>query len=214
MSLPAPKTESPSHVSVTTRRLRTTMFTFGSSLKASGPISRAFIIAMSTSRGIPKTVWRRRSTSRSRRSELTWPNKKAVEFTTAFLLGEAKPVLLLGKGRDCACLVVLDVEDSVEFRDLQQIVHLLGQVQQLQLAAAVLHCREGADQFADAGAVDIADVAQVQQNLVRTLRQYITYSITNRYATFAESNTAAEIQYGNAVHLASLYFHAHLSSSP
>ena len=58
----------------------------GSSLKASGPTSLAFITATSTSRATRRTVWRRRSTSRSRRSELTWPNKKAVAFSGGFFI--------------------------------------------------------------------------------------------------------------------------------
>ena len=36
---------------------------------------------------------------------------------------------------DCGGFVVLHVEDGVELGDLQQVVDLLGQVQQLQLAA-------------------------------------------------------------------------------
>src|ERR1035438_8878656 len=38
----------------------------------------------------------------------------------------------------CDSLVVFYVEDGVEFRDLEQIVNLLGEVEQLQFAALVL----------------------------------------------------------------------------
>src|ERR1700716_2061641 len=124
------------------------------------------------------------------------------------------PKHLLGERRDRGCLVVLDVKDSVEFRDLQQIMHFLGQVQQFKLAAAVFDRCEGADQLADPRAVDIADVAKVQQNFVRTLRQHITNGVANRYAAFAESDATAKIQNGDAVDLASFYFHAHVLSSP
>src|SRR5438309_4547067 len=124
------------------------------------------------------------------------------------------PDRLFGERRNCGCLVVLHVEDGVEFRDLQQIVNLLGQVQQLQLAPAVLHRSEGADQLANSRAVDIADVSKVQQYFVRTFSQYITNGVANRNAAFAESDAAAKIQNGDAVDLAILYFHAHVLSSP
>ena len=39
--------------------------------------------------------------------------------------------LLLGEGGDGLCLVVLHVEDGVELGDLEQVMDLLGQVQQL-----------------------------------------------------------------------------------
>lgn len=45
--------------------------------------------------------------------------------------------------------VVLYVEHCVELGDLKQIVHFLGQIQQLQFAALILRRREGTDQFAD-----------------------------------------------------------------
>ena len=46
--------------------------------------------------------------------------------------------------------VVLYVEDGVKLRDLEQIVDLLGEVQQLQFAALILGGGEGAYEFANA----------------------------------------------------------------
>ena len=51
---------------------------------------------------------------------------------------------------DRGCFVVFHVEDGVELGDLKQVVDLLGEVQQLQFAALVLHGGKGANQFADA----------------------------------------------------------------
>ena len=102
----------------TTRRCRTITSTSGSFPTVSGLILPAFITGTNTSRVIRRTMWRRRSTSRSRRSELTWAHKKAAADATAFLLHVTKDYLLCER-RDCGCLVILDVEDSVEFRDLQ-----------------------------------------------------------------------------------------------
>src|SRR5579864_1265826 len=62
--------------------------------------------------------------------------------------------------------VVLHVEHRVELGDLKEIVDLLGEVQELQFAALVLGSGERADQFADAGAVDIVHVGQIQHDLL------------------------------------------------
>jgi hypothetical protein len=69
---------------------------------------------------------------------------------------------LLREGLHGRGFVVFHVEDGVELGNLQQIVNFLGEVQQLQLAALVLGGGERADEFADAGAVDLIHVAEVQ----------------------------------------------------
>src|SRR5271170_5299656 len=81
---------------------------------------------------------------------------------------------LLGEGRDGGCFVVLDVEDRVELGDLEQVVDLLGEVQELQLAALVADGGIGADQLADARAVDVVDVAEVQQDKLGALGEQVT----------------------------------------
>ncbi|HEY1209053.1 MAG TPA: hypothetical protein VGE85_06780, partial [Terracidiphilus sp.] len=53
-----------------------------------------------------------------------------------FQLGTC-PVRLL-EGGDGAGLVVLDIENGVQLGQLQQIVHLLGQLQQLDLGLLIL----------------------------------------------------------------------------
>src|SRR5580704_13673000 len=210
MSWPEPKTGSPSNVSATTRCSRTTTFTSGNSQTASGQTWPASTTGTSTSRAIRRTAKPRRSTSQSKRSRQLHQQKgRRVLAAALFLRG-----VLLGERGDSGCLVVLDVKDGVKLGDLQQVMDLLGQVQQLQLAATVLDGRECADQLADAGAVDVVDVAEIQQNLVGTLCQYIPDRVTDGDAAFAEGDPAAEIQNGNAVHLTSLYFHAHESCSP
>jgi len=70
------------------------------------------------------------------------------------------------KGSYGTCFVVLDVEYRVELRDLQQVVDFLRQVEQLEVSTLVAHSGEGADQLADARAVDISHVAQVEEDLL------------------------------------------------
>ena len=51
---------------------------------------------------------------------------------------------------DCGGFVVFYVEDGVKLGDLEQIVDLLGEVQQLQFAALILGRGESAYELADA----------------------------------------------------------------
>src|SRR5437879_6332979 len=91
------------------------------------------------------------------------------------------------------CFVVLNIEDGVELRDLQKVVDLLGQVQQLELAALFLGSGEGTDKFADTRAVDIVYVAQVQQDSFLPLGKQVVHGVTHSYAAFAESNSALKV---------------------
>ena len=46
---------------------------------------------------------------------------------------------------DCGGLVVLHIEDGVELGDLEEVMHLLGEVKEFEFAALVLGCGKGAD---------------------------------------------------------------------
>src|SRR5208282_2598211 len=111
------------------------------------------------------------------------------------------------------CFVVLHIEDGVELGDLQQVVNFLGEVEQLEFAALVLGSGEGADQLADTGAVDIVHVAEVQQDLFLPLGKQVAHGIAQNHAAFAEGDPAAEVDYGNAIHLTSTGLHAHWGAS-
>ena len=56
---------------------------------------------------------------------------------------------LVGEGADSRSLVVLHIEDGIELGDLEQVMHLFGQVQQLQFAALTLDGSECAHQLTD-----------------------------------------------------------------
>src|SRR6266849_2594736 len=131
----------------------------------------------------------------------------------ARLLAARRTARLLAERLYGPCFVVLDIEDSVELRDLQQIVHFLGEVEQLQFAALVFGSGEGADKFADARAVDIVPFAAVQRNLLLSFGQQVADRIAQNHAAFAEGDPAAEVDYGDAIHLTSTGLHAHWGAS-
>ena len=90
------------------------------------------------------------------------------------------------EGLDGGSFVVFHVEDGVQLGDLKQIVDFLGEVQEFEFAALILGSGEGADQFADAGAIDIVNVLKVQNNLLVPLRQDIAHRVAENDAAFAE----------------------------
>src|SRR4030088_1480253 len=61
-------------------------------------------------------------------------------------------------------LVGVDLKDGEQLGQLQEIVHLFCQVQELQASAAIFYSSVGADKFPDAGAVDVIDIGQIQQD--------------------------------------------------
>src|SRR5260370_11271861 len=78
---------------------------------------------------------------------------------------------------DRGSFVVFHVEDGVKLGDLQQVVHLLGEVQQLEFATLILGRGEGADQLADSRAVNIVDVLQIQDNLFVAFAQHLAHRV-------------------------------------
>ena len=104
---------------------------------------------------------------------------------------------LAGKGANGGRFVVLHVKNGIQLRDLQQIVNLFGEVQQFQFAALVTDGGEGADQLADAGAVDIANIPQVQQNLLLSFAEQVFDGIAQNNAAFAESDSSTQVDDGD-----------------
>src|SRR6185312_12345712 len=80
---------------------------------------------------------------------------------------------LAGEGLDGAGFVVLYVEDGVELGDLEQVVNLFGEVQELQFAALVTRGGVGADELADARAVNVVDVTEIEQDVLLAFGQQV-----------------------------------------
>ena len=105
--------------------------------------------------------------------------------------------------------IVFHVEDGVEFGDLQQVVHFLGEMEQFEFAALILGGGEGADQFTDARAIDVIDLAEIEDDFFVALRKQIANGVAHHDAAFAKSDAAAGIHDGDSVDLPSAKFHAH-----
>ena len=112
------------------------------------------------------------------------------------------------------CFVVLHIEDCVELRDLQQVVDSPRQVHQFQFASLFLGSGEGADEFADTGAVDIVHVAHVQQDSFQPFGKQIVHRIAQSCATFTADKSAANVDNRDAIHLMSTELHARWEAPP
>src|SRR5579859_3476146 len=109
--------------------------------------------------------------------------------------------------------VVPDVEDGVQFGDLQQVMDLLGKFEQLQLAALVANGSKRAHQFADTRTVNVGDVSQIQKNLLIAVRDQIAHRIAQHDAAFAERDSSAQVHHRHAIHLSRTGLHSHFASS-
>ncbi len=110
---------------------------------------------------------------------------------------------------DSGGFIVLHVEDGVKLGDLEQVVHLLGEVQKFELSTLVLGGGESADQLADAGAVDVVDLRQVQYDFLVSFGKQVAHGVAQGDATLAERDSSAAVHNGDPVHLPSTKFHAH-----
>src|ERR1700687_552493 len=97
-----------------------------------------------------------------------------------------------------AILVRVDLEDGEQLGQLQKIMHFFRQLQELHCSAAVLHSHVGADEFADARAIDVVDVGQIQQDERTLLVQSLADSLPQERTAFAQGNTTADVDDGDS----------------
>lgn len=86
-----------------------------------------------------------------------------------------------------------DIENGEEPGDLHEVVHAPGEMHELQLAARAAHSRVGADQFADSRAVDVIDVAQIEEDFAVALVDELANHPPDHGAAFTQRDLPAEI---------------------
>src|SRR6185437_10394033 len=114
-----------------------------------------------------------------------------------------------GEASDGGGFVGLHIEDGVKPRNLNQIPHVLIQLNELQLAARVLNCRMGAHKFTEPCAIDIIHLTQIQKDLAISLCDQFAHHLSQGCRTWAKGNRAAEIDYGDFTHLAKCSLQRH-----
>jgi hypothetical protein len=108
---------------------------------------------------------------------------------------------LLGGGlteaADCCVFIGEDIENSEELRDLQEIVHFLRQLQQLQVALPAFHGCVAADELADSRTVNVIHVGEIQQNHRAPIVQQSANRLSQESAALAQNDAATQIHNSN-----------------
>src|SRR5579863_5856773 len=81
------------------------------------------------------------------------------------------------KAADGRGLVCVHIKYRIQLGDLKQVVDFLGEVQQLEFAAAVVYGGEGVYQFPDPGAVNVIHVGQVDDDVDAIVFQQLAHGL-------------------------------------
>jgi hypothetical protein len=90
--------------------------------------------------------------------------------------------------------VVFDIEDGVELCDMEDVVDLLGEVQQFELASCVADSGKAADEFSHTGAVEVVNIRKVQNDLFLSLRNQVADGGAKRTYLWTENEAAVNVE--------------------
>jgi hypothetical protein len=93
-------------------------------------------------------------------------------------------------------------KDGIELGDLQQILHAFSEIEELELALLARDGGVAVDEFSHPGRVDIADLAQIQQEFLVAGGNQILDGIAEKGGTFAEGDATDRIDDGDIANLA------------
>ena len=106
-------------------------------------------------------------------------------------------------------LVVSDVEDGIELGHIKNVVDLLGEVKEFEFAAGIADGSVAADQFSDAGTVDVVDVSKVEDDFFLALSNEVTNGGA-KFSDFVPENDAAlNVEDGDVGDFAGFDFERH-----
>lgn len=89
--------------------------------------------------------------------------------------------------------VAENFENGEQLRELEQVVNLFCQMKQLELAAPAFGSGISAHELADAGAVDVIHVAQIQDNLGVFIVKQAADGFAEKSAPVAQRNLSAKV---------------------
>src|SRR5438046_3696067 len=139
---------------------------------------------------------------------------------TSSASGEAAPAIkdfalrhrlrrsVTAKRLNCASLILLDIEDRGQPRHLEQVMHSLIQVCELQFSTLVTNRCVSLNQLPDSRAVDVLNLSQIQDySLVSFVRQ-ITNNIAENDISFAQRDSSADLKNGHIAYLPASCLHS------
>ena len=78
----------------------------------------------------------------------------------------------------------MDIEDAGQSRHMEQVAHSFVEISQLELTTFVPNCGVGLNQLPHARAVDIVDLAQVQNYLLILFLYQLAHDVAQHYIAF------------------------------
>jgi len=101
------------------------------------------------------------------------------------------------EGADGGEFVVFDVEDGVELGDVEDVLNLLGEVKEFEFTPSIADCGEAADQFADAGAVDVVDALKVEDDFLFAAGDEVADGVAEVADFVAEDDASGDVENGD-----------------
>lgn len=114
----------------------------------------------------------------------------------ASLARQVEPQLFgirLLKAANSGAFVAENFEHGEQLRELEQVVNFFCEMKQLELAAPAFGSGISTHELADAGAVDVIHVAQVQDNLGVFFVKQAANGFAEKSAPVAQRNLAAKV---------------------
>ncbi len=99
--------------------------------------------------------------------------------------------------------VVFDVEHGVELGDVEDVVNFFGEAEEFEFAARVADGGEAADQFADAGGVDVIDAGEIEDDFFLAVGDELVDGLAEASGFVAEGDAAVEVEDGDVTDFAS-----------
>src|ERR1700690_3063978 len=123
------------------------------------------------------------------------------------------PEKLLREAGDGEGFAVVGVEHGHELRDLKDFLELGAQVGELQSGALRAGAVEGGHQGAEAGAVDVADLREVEHDFLFAGCEKALHLFAERVAFFAQHNASFDLQHGYAINFPIRHSQCHVRAS-
>jgi hypothetical protein len=98
------------------------------------------------------------------------------------------------EGADGGEFVVFDVEDGVELGDVKDVLHFLGEAEEFELASGFADGGEAADKFSDAGAVDVVDAGEIEDDLLLAFSEEIANGVAEVADFIAKDDAPVDVE--------------------
>jgi hypothetical protein len=101
------------------------------------------------------------------------------------------------EGLDGSEFVVADIKYGVELSDVENVVDLLGEIEEFKFAAGVAYSGETADEFADAGRIDVVHACEVEDDFFLASVDQATNGIAKVMDFIAEDDASGDVEDGD-----------------